>query len=504
VIFTSYTYALFLLAAFVIHWSIPRSWRKAFLIAASYVFYASWDWRFAFLLLGVSLFNWAYAERVLAREDPGLLWPGVVVNLLPLIVFKYSGFFYENVAGLANVAGADLAPRLPWTILLPLGISFFTFQGIAYLIDVATGERPMRLVDFLLFKALWPQLIAGPIIRAGEIREQIEGERLISYDDWSYGCRRLLAGAFKKVVLADNLAPVVDTVFRATAVGAVDAAAALLGFALQIYFDFSAYSDMAIGSARLFGFRFPENFDWPYLSRSPREFWTRWHMTLSRWIRDYVFTPLTFAMRGNVTASRFGLIAVMALVGLWHGAAWTFVLWGVWHGVLLAVNDVVARRLGPPHPAFGHLLPKGEGTRDDGGREPSPASVGEGAPERSKGADEGVSWMTLFTFALVTLGWLLFRSATVAQAVDLLEAIVTMRGGGRPSVLRVNGILIVFVYFLGLMAAQLARPRIEHFMNATADGSMGLRILRPIVYAVAILSVIIFGQEAQSFVYFQF
>jgi alginate O-acetyltransferase complex protein AlgI len=251
-------------------------------------------------------------------------------------------------------------------------------------------------------------------------------------------------------------------------VNALDGAAGLLGFTLQIYFDFSAYSDIAIGSARLFGFRFPENFDWPYLSRTPREFWTRWHMTLSRWIRDYLFTPAAFATRANPFLSHIVLVAVMALVGLWHGAAWTFVLWGVWHGVLLVVTDLVAPR------------------RDH--------------PKWDARAVAGV----VVTFALVSAGWLLFRATSLRQAVDIFEAMVTLRGGFAPGVLRVNGILLVFIYFVGLVGAQLLRPWFDAFMTRPTGPSLWVRVARPLIYAAMILSIIILGQEAQSFVYFQF
>ena len=275
----------------------------------------------------MSLFNWAYARRVVSKvESTGVLIAGIAVNLAPLLYFKYTGFFLSNMVSAANLCwGPDGTLRLP-DIILPLGISFFTFQGIAYLVDVASGEEPFESAsDFLLFKGFWPQLIAGPIIRPGEIREQILGERALGYENFSFGCRRILHGFFKKVVLADTLAPFVDMVYLpGAAPNAVDAAVGTLAFGLQIYFDFSAYSDIAIGTARLFGFVFPENFDWPYLSRSPQEFWARWHMTLSRWIRDYVFTPMTFAFRDRPSTAMVWLLVAMVVCGFWHGAQWTF------------------------------------------------------------------------------------------------------------------------------------------------------------------------------------
>jgi len=467
VIFTSYTYVVFLIAAFVIHWMLPRRAQKPFLILASYLFYASWDWRFCFLLLGLSVFNWIYARNVLAREEPGPLWPGVLVNLAPLVFFKYTAFLWANAAAAGRLFGAQWHQNLPFAILLPLGISFFTFQGVAYLVDVASGEEDFAFADFLLYKALWPQLIAGPIVRPGEIRGDIERVRTIDYDDCAEGARRILIGFFKKVVLADNLAPVVDSVFISRTPNGLDAAFAVLGFGLQIYFDFSAYSDIAIGSARLFGFHFPENFDFPYRSRSPQEFWTRWHMTLSRWIRDYVFTPLVFATRGRPALSALWLLVAMAAVGLWHGAQWTFVAWGVWHGLLLLSNQTLLKRF------F--------------------ARAGE---SRLRGFAAAA-----VTFVLVTAGWLLFRAESLAQAADFLKAIVTVRGGARPSTLRLNGLLFVFFGFFGLMAAQTlaAMPLPRWVRNPVLLG-----VARPVGYALLILAVIILDQEAKKFVYFQF
>ncbi len=469
-IFTSYSYVAFLFAAFLIHWTLPQRARKTFLIFASYVFYASWDWRFAFLLAGVSIFNWAYAKYVLLPERSRPVWPGILVNLAPLVVFKYTGFLYENAASVGRTLGAEWSADLPFQILLPLGISFFTFQGIAYLIDVASGEEPFGFIDFLLYKALWPQLIAGPIVRPGEIRDDITRARTIDYDDCAEGAQRILFGFAKKVILADGLAPVVDSVFAAHTPNALDVCVAVLGFGLQIYFDFSAYSDIAIGSARLFGFRFPENFDWPYASRSPQEFWNRWHMTLSRWIRDYVFTPLAFATRRNPRWANLWLLFAMAMVGLWHGAQWTFVAWGIWHGLLLVVNQTALKRF------F----------------------------DRS-----GESWLrggiaVAVTFTLITAGWLLFRAESLAQVGDFVRAAATFRGGVRPSTLRVNGILLVFLSFAGLVIMQTVRMRAAAVAARPGVAQSLLRALRPVAYAALVVAVIVLDQEANQFVYFQF
>jgi alginate O-acetyltransferase complex protein AlgI len=470
VIFTSYTYVLFLAAAFLIHWTLPHRARKPFLIAASYVFYGSWDWRFAFLLLGLSIFNWAYARYVLARPAPGRLWPGILVNLAPLLVFKYTGFFYSNIAAVGRAFGGEWSAELPFAILLPLGISFFTFQGIAYLIDVATGEEPFGFVDFLLYKALWPQLIAGPIVRPGEIREDIQRVRTLDYDDCASGMQRILFGFVKKVILADSIAPVVDSVFTSHAPNALDIGVAIFGFGLQIYFDFSAYSDIAIGSARLFGFHFPENFEWPYAARSPQEFWNRWHMTLSRWIRDYVFTPLAFATRHHPKWTHVWLLVAMAAVGLWHGAQWTFVVWGIWHGLLLVANQTVLKRF------F----------------------------ERARESRAIGFLAAILTFSLVTVGWILFRAESLGQVADYIQALATMRGGIRPSTVRVNGVLLILLYFAGLVLMQITRGKATDLLARPGRTQSVLRALRPLGYVFLIVAVIVLDQEAKQFIYFQF
>lgn len=475
-IFTSYTYVVFVLAVFFIYWSLPVAWRKPLLIAASYLFYCSWKWQYGFLLLGVTLFNWGYARWILSRSSAtGLLFIGVAINLAPLVYFKYTHFLLANLDAVLHAV--ELSWHLPMPeILLPLGISFFTFQGMAYLVDVAAGEPPlMSLQDFMQFKAFWPQLIAGPIIRLGEIREQLETPRLLDYDNLAYGTQRIIKGFFKKVVVADTLAPFADMAFfPGASVNGLDVIVGAVIFGLQIYFDFSGYSDIAIGTARLFGFVFPENFDWPYLARSPQEFWTRWHMTLSRWIRDYVFTPLVFVGRRHPRVKHWCLLGAMAICGLWHGAQWTFICWGVWHGLLLVANQTLLK----------------------------PFFVDEAA-SRGGGVFRKMSAWAL-TFGLVTYGWIFFRAASLAQVWSMTKAAVTLKGGLRPAVLRENAILIAFV----VLAAMLLSGVWDHFARRSPNDESGERLWRQAlgvgVTVIMIISVIVFDSEAKTFVYFQF
>ena len=473
-VFAGYSYLLFLAAAVVVHWSLPPALRNAFLVAASYSFYATFRWEFALLLLALTLFNWAYVRWLLApRPTATRLSFAVGVNLLPLFWFKYRGFSLQSAAWLVDLLGGSWHAHVD-DLLLPLGISFYTFQSIAYLVDVAAGEAPLSaLGEMLLFQAFWPKLLSGPIVRADEIRDQIRSGRRLDYEDLSAGVTRILLGLFKKIVLADSLAPIVPMVFDSgTSLHALDSGAGILAAGLQIYFDFSGYTDIAIGSARLLGFRLPENFNWPYLARSPQEFWNRWHITLSRWIRDYLFTPLSFAFRSRPALVPLWLVVSMAVCGLWHGAAWTFVLWGVWHGLLLVSNQGLLRRIFVPPQA---------------GAGPVRSALALGA-----------------TFVLIQLGWLLFRAPSIHRAWEVLVPLLAFRGGLQPAVLRENSVLVVCAMLLGLIVAQSAEAARAHGVRAQPRFEPLVSLLRPVVFAAMILAIIIFDQEAVAFVYFQF
>jgi alginate O-acetyltransferase complex protein AlgI len=330
--------------------------------------------------------------------------------------------------------------------------------------------------DFLLYKGFWPQLIAGPIIRPGEIREQIEGDRTLDYESLSIGCRRILIGFFKKIVLADTLAQFVDMVYMpGAAPNAIDSAVGTLAFGLQIYFDFSAYSDIAIGTSRLFGFIFPENFDWPYLSRSPQEFWSRWHMTLSRWIRDYVFTPMTFAARHRPKMALLWILMAMAVCGFWHGAQWSFIIWGTWHGIILVLNQTLLKNFFP-------------------------------APgDSSNGWNTLKMWLGMVvTFGMVTVGWVFFRAATIHNAWEILSSILLFKGGLQRAILRENAILVVLAIFFGLVTIQLMKVRSPRWDYLSPRLDPVKRFIKPVAYAFLILAVIIFDESAKAFVYFQF
>lgn len=349
-LFNSFVFLLvFLPAALLVHWAAERfrpAWRLPVLALLSFVFYGYWDWRFIPLLAGSILVNWLVAQAFGTTKLRLLIPLALAANLLVLAVFKYFNFF----AGLASLVPGLQAPRLE--IALPLGISFFTFHHVMYLVDLRGGRAPRYdLVRYALYIAFFPQVLAGPLVRWSEIMHQFD-ERPYARSDaaerFARGIMLLTVGLAKKVFLGDPLAEYVNPVFQAAAAGkaitVIEAWQATLAFTFQIYFDFSGYTDMALGLALMFGIVLPQNFDVPYRAVSLRDFWRRWHMTLSRFLRDYLYIPLG-GNRSGLALQLWALFATMALGGLWHGAGLTFVAWGVAHGLGLGAG-VLWRRAG--------------------------------------------------------------------------------------------------------------------------------------------------------------
>ena len=386
-LFNSLPYILGFLPVTLIGWFVlarlnPRGGRL-WLAAASLLFYGWWDWRYLALLLGSIAFNYAAARRIAAAEPVSrrrLLGMAIAVDLALLGWFKYADFFQASLAALAGTAWA------PFAIALPLGISFFTFTQIAFLVDTSAGKvREADPLDYLLFVTFFPHLLAGPVLHHAEMMPQFADPRTARprADRISTGLTLFMIGLVKKVVLADGIAPVASLVFDATAHGGqpglAEAWAAALAYSFELYFDFSGYTDMALGAARLFGIVLPLNFASPYQAASPIEFWRRWHMTLSRFLRDYLYIPLG-GNRHGPARRHLNLFVTMLLGGLWHGAAWTFVAWGAFHGGLLILNHgwrSIVRRL-------------------------NLAAITATAPARL------VGWA--LTFVAVMLGWVLFRA----------------------------------------------------------------------------------------------
>jgi alginate O-acetyltransferase complex protein AlgI len=335
-------FALVLLVHWALRWHTARKW---WLLAASYVFYGAWDWRFLGLIIGSTVLDWVTGARIhAARGDRARqrrwLTVSLVGNLGVLGFYKYWDFFAESAAQLTAWLGMPIAPAA-LDLILPVGISFYTFQTLSYSLDIYRGQlAPAKSpLDLALFVAFFPQLVAGPIVLAREFLPQLEEDRRWARDvDVKLALALFFIGFVKKSCIADNVAPLADAVFAAPGlVSTADAWLGLCAFVVQIYGDFSGYSDMAIATALLLGYRMPRNFDFPYLARSVGEFWTRWHITLGRWFRDYLYIPLG-GNRGSALRTRANLMATMAVSGLWHGASWTMVLWGLFHGTFLVLE----------------------------------------------------------------------------------------------------------------------------------------------------------------------
>lgn len=346
--FTSLHFLVFLPTVLVVAWTLRRSVqsRIVFLLAASYYFYMSWNWLYAALILGSTILDYFVALKMsrIPRVGPrrAMLIVSLICNLGVLAIFKYYNFFVDSVATVFRAETATVV-SFHHSLLLPVGISFYTFQTLSYTIDVYRGQlEPTRnFVKFALFVSFFPQLVAGPIVRASEFLPQLEREARFDSRAIEQGLGRILMGLFKKLCIADVLGmTLVDGVFSdPSQCGSGVVLLSMYAYAFQIYYDFSGYSDIAIGAARMLGFDLPINFDRPYTATSMRDFWRRWHISLSTWLRDYLYFPLGGG-RGTAFKTARNLAIVMVLGGLWHGAAWGFVIWGIAHGVLLGGGRV--------------------------------------------------------------------------------------------------------------------------------------------------------------------
>ncbi len=349
-LFNSGVFLQFFAAFLLLYWLARGSlrWRNALVVAASYLFYGWWDWRFLGLLFFSSSFDYAVGlgiERLsTASRRKALLAASVMVNLGILGFFKYYGFFVESLAALLPRIGLPFHTAT-LHIVLPVGISFYTFQSMSYAFDVYRGHiRATRsFVNFLAFVSFFPQLVAGPIERASHLLPQFERTVVITRAMLEEGVWLMIWGLFKKVALADNFAPLVEMVYHDAPRGAAAVVLGTVAFGLQIYCDFSGYSDIARGTARVLGFDIMWNFDLPYAATSLREFWRRWHISLSTWLRDYLYISLGGNRRGPVREA-VNVFVTMLLGGLWHGAAWNFVLWGAWHGAALVAERALGAR----------------------------------------------------------------------------------------------------------------------------------------------------------------
>jgi D-alanyl-lipoteichoic acid acyltransferase DltB (MBOAT superfamily) len=473
-LFPTIDFAIFFAAAFAVNWLLnpyPRLWKMA-MVAASYLFYSWWDWRFVFLLAAVTVV--AYLGGVLvdqARTDSGrhTVMGVTVAALLGLLGwFKYYGFLAVNVDNLAHhLGGGAVLPLLQVT--LPVGISFFTFMALSYVVDVTRRRiEPAAFGELAVYLSFFPHLVAGPIVRGQELLPQIRRRRDGSRIDVGRAVWLISAGLFKKVVVSSYLASaVVDPVFAAPRQhSAPEILVAVYGYAVQIYADFSGYTDIAIGCALLLGFRFPDNFDAPYTARTLQDFWRRWHMTLSRWLRDYLYIPLGGNRGSRLVAAR-NILLTMVLGGLWHGAGWTFVAWGAVHGVGQVVGHERRRR----------RMAEGETPLEHG---------------RAR-----IALQRLATFHLVCLGWLFFRATSLHQAGQLLWRLCSAWGRA-PLVTP-----LVVVTIVGMIAAQYLSPE----LLARAHGAFSrqrIAVQGAILGATLLVITTLGPQGVAPFIYYRF
>jgi len=464
-LFNTQQFFAFLAIILALFYTAPRGLRKYILLAASYFFYMSFIPKFILLLLSLTAIDYTAARWIARTQSPRSRKTALVISLTANIgllgFFKYYNFFAANIAQLLHKPSGAFA----LSIILPLGISFHTFQSMSYVIDVYRREQEpiTNPIDYALFISFFPQLVAGPIVRAREFFGDLYHWKRPSSDDILRGLLLVLLGLAKKMVMADQFAQIANGYFTEVSKhpGMVAAWSAVIAFGIQIYFDFSGYTDMAIGMAKLLGFHFPVNFRRPYLASSITDFWHRWHMSLSRWLRDYLYIPLGGNRNGRLQTYR-NLMLTMLLGGLWHGASWNFVVWGGYHGALLSFERMFRR----------------------------------------KNAPEGGSWTALYpiqaliTFALVMIGWVFFRAATFHDSLYVLHQMLFVPYG--------RSLIPRWLKYLALITLLLAlfEEKKEWFEKI----ALGPAWAYGAACAILLLSVELIGytEAAVPFVYFQF
>ncbi|MFB3908296.1 MAG: MBOAT family protein [Candidatus Eisenbacteria bacterium] len=492
-LFDTPVYIVFLVLVVLAYWRLPPRRQNAFLLLASVVFYAWWDYRFLALLLGSALVGFACGLLIDRSKHPrrrhAFVAAGLLVSLVTLGAFKYFNFFVDSLQSAMAPLGFARFPRVVLQTVLPPGISFYTFQQVAYLVEVHRKTiRPSRsIVDYSLFLSLFPHLIAGPIQRPGHLLPQVEGPRTCNHDQMVDGVMLIVTGLFRKCVIANGSAMIANAAFGGQ-LGPPSLPLLLLGaysFALQIYGDFSGYSDIARGSAKLMGFEFVLNFRQPYLATTVQDFWRRWHISLSTWLRDYLFLPLSYWLSRSMQKERwFGIkrdlwiygvasIGTMLIGGLWHGASWTFLVWGGFWGVCLALERGFWSLLGP---------------------------AGRRNPMRwvHPGLRSWRTWgMRLMVFHLACLAWVLFRVDSLAQAGRLLSGALAVdwRADYGPSAIY----LLVLSLPMGLLDLTMESRGWEY---PVADRGILAKMACAVILigAIALCS----AGNVSAFIYFQF
>lgn len=478
-LFNSLDFAFFLPLVFILYWFVTKGRLKlqnALVLASSYLFYGWWDERFLLLIAASTLIDYTIGRQLAVSEKAGkrklLLWTSIIANIGILCYFKYANFFIENFIEAFSVFGLELHTST-LKIILPVGISFYTFQTLSYTIDVYRKklEPTKDFIAFAAFVSFFPQLVAGPIERATNLLPQFYKNRTFSYEQAVNGLRQILWGFFKKLVIADNCAKYANIIFDnpQDLNGSTLAIGAFL-FAFQIYGDFSGYSDIAIGTSRLFGFDLKQNFAHPYFSRDIAEFWRRWHISLSTWFRDYVYIPLGGSKASKAKTIR-NVFIIFLVSGFWHGANWTFIAWGGLHALFfLPLLLFQKNRKNLTIVAENSFLP----------------SVKE-------------ALAIALTFSLTVLAWIFFRSETIGQTMDILGSIFSGSILEKPSILPIKVIAYIIIFMCIEWLGRRKKFAIE-------DLSFLNRPLRWLFYLGLLLTIYFLGRFSQEieFIYFQF
>lgn len=477
-LFNSFNFALFLPIVFILYWLVSKekkNYQNALLLVSSYFFYSCWDWRFLFLLFFSTFLDYITGIKMFESKSENnkkiWFWISIIINLGFLGVFKYYDFFVTSFAEQVSNFGFTINPYT-LNIILPVGISFYTFHGLSYVIDIYYERiKPERnFIDYAVFVSFFPLLVAGPIERASHLLPQLKTKRIFNYSYAVDGLRQILWGLFKKIAIADQCAKYVNIIFnQSDDLSGSTLVLGLVFFAFQIYCDFSGYTDIAIGTARLFGIDLLRNFAFPYFSRDIAEFWRRWHISLSSWFRDYLYIPLGGSKDGTAKKIR-NILIIFLISGLWHGANWTFVIWGLLNGLYVLPSILFpSKKNNSEIVAKGKYLPT---------------------------IKEFLS--IVITFCLTLFAWLFFRSPSMESAVFYLSGIFANSLFSIPSIRPTNVFILLSVF---IIIEWLGRE--QQFAIATF-GEKKSKTIRWFFYYAIVLTTLYFASDEQEFIYFQF
>lgn len=474
-IFNSVEFLIFLPIVFSLYWFVFKKnlrLQNLFVVVASYFFYGWWDWRFLFLIAFTSLCSWESGLLIKRHQDNGspktalaINVANIVINLLILGIFKYYNFFIDSFFDIFPTLRND---QLLIKVILPVGISFYTFQALSYTIDVYRNkiEPTKDIIAFFAFVSFFPQLVAGPIERATNLLPQFQQKRTFDYATATDGCRQMLWGFFKKMVVADNCAVFVDKVWEdIPAFGGSTLLVAAILFSFQIYCDFSGYSDIAIGTAKLFGIKLKRNFNVPYFSRDIAEFWRRWHISLTTWFRDYIYIPLGGSRVSKAKVIRNTFI-IFLVSGFWHGANWTYIVWGAFHAFL-----------------FLPLILRGKNRKN----------IDTVASGRTLPTIKEILQIS-FTFILAALGWIIFRSDNITQTIQIFSGIFSK------SLFQIPALSKSFIFVFLMLVVEWINREKEHPFQL----SIKSKLLRYAIYYAIMLTIVLFSGNQETFIYFQF